>query len=169
MGCAIAQQVVTDAPARHVLLCLSNYAGVDGAGAFPSAATLALDTGLSERTVRAKLDLLEASGLIRRGNQAIVAAWVERADRRPVVYDVVLPGLERGAAGAPRKAVDKSVDKSGNGVQLPHERGAGAAPKPRALTVKLLEPDVKAAKQRHRAAEGAGLRAVQNLLRGVDA
>ncbi|MCP5916342.1 helix-turn-helix domain-containing protein, partial [Klebsiella pneumoniae] len=60
-------QSLKDSSARHVLLCLANYAGSNGAGAFPSAKTLTDDTGLSERTVRIKLDLLEECGLIVRG------------------------------------------------------------------------------------------------------
>jgi hypothetical protein len=112
MAWAIEQQLVTDAPGRHVLLCLSNYASVDGRGCFPSTATLASDTGLAERTVRSKLDLLQAMGLIRLGNQALAAVNITRADRRPLVYDIVLPG-PRGAADAPRSNVDNSVDKEG--------------------------------------------------------
>jgi hypothetical protein len=112
MAWAVEQQLVTDAPTRHVLLCLSNYASVDGRGCYPSTATLALDTGLSERTVRAKLDLLQAEGLIVLGNQALAVAYIARADRRPVVYDIVRPG-SRGAADAPRLSVDNSGDKQG--------------------------------------------------------
>ncbi|NEM13136.1 MAG: HTH domain-containing protein, partial [Xanthomonas perforans] len=87
-----------DASARHVLLCLANYAGQDGRGAFPSAEQLAEDTGLSERTVRYKLDLLEEMGLITRGNQAIAAAYIGRKDRITNVYDLQ---LKRGAVAAP--------------------------------------------------------------------
>jgi hypothetical protein len=112
MAWAVEQQLVTDAPARHVLLCLSNYAGVDGRGAFPSTATLAHDTGLAERTVRAKLDVLQAMGLIRLGNQMLAAVHIQRADRRPLVYDIVLPE-SRGASDAPRSPVGISVDKEG--------------------------------------------------------
>ncbi|ANI54396.1 DNA-binding protein [Pseudomonas sp. DR 5-09] len=124
-------QVLKDASARHVLLCLANYAGSNGAGAFPSATTLAQDTGLSERTVRYKLDDLEKSGLIMKGNQAIAAVHIDRHDRRPVVYDLQ---LLRGANAAPRS--DRGAnDGTGcsskqNGVQPTTERGAAAAPNP---------------------------------------
>ncbi|WP_236189524.1 helix-turn-helix domain-containing protein [Pseudomonas pharyngis] len=117
--------------ARHVLLCLANYAGSDGRGAFPSAATLSEDTGLSERTVRLKLDELEKAGFITEGNQAIAAAYIDRRDRRPVVYDLQ---MKRGANAAPRK--DRGADdRTGcnsqqNGVQENAERGAAAAPNP---------------------------------------
>jgi hypothetical protein len=112
-----------------VLLCLANYAGSNGAGAFPSASTLAQDTGLSERTVRYKLDDLEKSGLIQKGNQAIAAVHIDRHDRRPVVYDLQ---LSRGANPAPRtkRGADDATgcNSRQNGVQSGTERGAAAAP-----------------------------------------
>ena len=122
-------QSLKDSSARHVLLCLANYAGSNGAGAFPSASTLAQDTGLSERTVRYKLDDLEKSGLIQKGNQAIAAVHIDRHDRRPVVYDLQ---LSRGANPAPRtkRGADDATgcNSQQNGVQPGTERGAEAAP-----------------------------------------
>nr|WP_314585539.1 helix-turn-helix domain-containing protein [uncultured Pseudomonas sp.]BDD46420.1 hypothetical protein 5 [Moraxellaceae bacterium] len=112
-----------DASARHVLLCLANYAGQDGRGAFPSAEQLAEDTGLSERTVRYKLDLLEEMGLITRGNQAIAAAYIGRKDRITNVYDLQ---LNRGAVAAPGEGTGCSSQQ--NGVQTTTERGAAVAP-----------------------------------------
>jgi len=122
-------QSLKDSSARHVLLCLANYAGSNGAGAFPSASTLSQDTGLSERTVRYKLDDLEKCGLIQKGNQAIAAVHIDRHDRRPVVYDLQ---LSRGAIPAPRTNRGAN-DATGcnslqNGVQSGTERGAAAAP-----------------------------------------
>ncbi|WP_282372947.1 DnaT-like ssDNA-binding domain-containing protein [Pseudomonas sp. PS02290] len=115
--------------ARHVLLCMANYAGPEGCGAFPSALTISSQTGLSERTVRLKLDELEQAGFIAEGNQAIAAAYIDRRDRRPVVYDLQ---LKRGANAAPRKerGADKRTGCSSqqNGVQENAERGAAAAP-----------------------------------------
>jgi hypothetical protein len=120
---------LSDSSARHVLLCLANYAGTDGRGAFPSAGTLSDDTGLSERTVRAKLELLRESGLIVQGNQALAAVYIERHDRRPVVYD--LP-LKRGANPAPRseRGADNRTgcNPQQSGVQISAERGAKSAP-----------------------------------------
>ena len=113
-----------DSSARHVLLCLANYAAADGRGAFPSAKTLTEDTGLSERTVRSKLDLLEGRGLIVRGNQALAAVYIDRHDRRPVVYDLM---LKRGAVDAPREEVTRCSQQQ-NGVQPTTERGAAIAP-----------------------------------------
>ncbi|NWA25489.1 helix-turn-helix domain-containing protein [Pseudomonas gingeri] len=122
-------QSLKDSSARHVLLCLANYAGSNGAGAFPSASTLAQDTGLSERTVRYKLDDLERSGWIKKGNQAIAAVHIDRHDRRPVVYDLQ---LLRGANSAPREergANDATgCNQQQSGVQPGTERGAAAAP-----------------------------------------
>jgi hypothetical protein len=124
-------QSLKDSSARHVLLCLANYAGSNGAGAFPSASTLAQDTGLSERTVRYKLDDLEKFGLIQKGNQAIAAVHIDRHDRRPVVYDLQ---LSRGANPAPRtkRGADDvtGCNSQQNGVQPETERGAAAAPNP---------------------------------------
>lgn len=117
-------QTLKDSSARHVLLCLANYAGSNGAGAFPSAKTLTDDTGLSERTVRIKLDLLEECGLIVRGNQALAAVYIDRHDRRPVVYDLM---IKRGAVAAPREDVT-GCSLGQNGVQPTTERGAATAP-----------------------------------------
>jgi hypothetical protein len=125
----IAKTELTDPTARHVLLCLGNYASADGRGAYPSAKTLSEDTGLSERTIRYKLDALEVSGYIVRGNQALAAVYIERHDRRPVVYDLQ---LVRGANAAPRSkrgANDVTgCNSEQNGVHPETERGAPAAP-----------------------------------------
>lgn len=128
MSWAIEQQLVKDPSGRHVLLALANYAGKNGEAAFPAVATLAEDTGLSERTVRAKLDALEELGVIVRGNQAIAAAHIARADRRPVCYDLCIHA-ERGAGFAPREDATGCSSRS-DGVQMTQERGAGAAPDP---------------------------------------
>ena len=124
-------QSLKDSSARHVLLCLANYAGSNGTGAFPSASTLAQDTGLSERTIRYKLDDLEQSGLIKKGNQAIAAVHIDRHDRRPVVYDLQ---ILRGANPAPRfaRGADDAAgcNSQQDGVQPGTERGAAAAPNP---------------------------------------
>ena len=125
MAWAIEQQDVTDAPARHVLLCLANYADHEGRGAFPSVQRLAQETGLSERTVRYKLDALEQAEAIEKGDQRLAEVYISRGDRRPTVYDI--PGV-RGAARAPRRGTGCSSRQ--NGVQLTTERGAGAAPDP---------------------------------------
>lgn len=75
---------------KFVLVGLANHAGPDGGGAFPSVRTLIRYTGLSERTVRTCLDRLQASGLIRPCDPAVVAARIKRADRRPQGWDLDL-------------------------------------------------------------------------------
>lgn len=151
-----------DSSARHVLLCLANYAAADGRGAFPSAKTLTEDTGLSERTVRSKLDLLEVQGLIVRGNQALAAVYIDRHDRRPVVYDLM---LKRGAVDAPREEVT-GCSQQQNGVQPTTERGAAIAPntslnhqlteqqQPHEVSDVVAEQDLAAAAELDGSAEG---------------
>lgn len=137
MTWALEQRFVTDSTARHVLLCLANYADKHGRGAFPSVASLADDTGLSERTVQTKLRLLEELGVIVEGNRAIAAAYITRRDRVPTCYDIVMERgeshaprpIERGEPAAPREN-STGCSSQQNGVQLTTERGAGAAPNP---------------------------------------
>ncbi|MGY3172405.1 hypothetical protein ACVWYU_001782 [Pseudomonas sp. TE12234] len=129
---ALEQRLVEESTARHVLLCLANYADKNGKGAFPSTNSLSEDTGLAVRTVKYKLEALEALGAIRRGNQAIAAAYIDRHDRRPVVYDMA---VERGAPDAPRDERGANEDVTGcsseqNDVQMTTERGAPHAPNP---------------------------------------
>ncbi|MEB0170042.1 helix-turn-helix domain-containing protein [Pseudomonas sp. CCC4.4] len=132
MSWALDQNDIIDATARHVLLCLANYADKNGKAAFPSANSLSADTGLSIRTVRYKLDHLLEIGAIRLGNQMIAAAYIDRHDRRPVVYDLCVERGAFAAPGSPRGANDDATGCSSerNGVQLTTERGAGAAPNP---------------------------------------
>jgi len=132
MSWALEQNDIVDATARYVLLCLANYADKNGKGAFPSAQSLSEDSGLSVRTVRYKLDHLLEVGAIQLGNQSIAAAYIDRHDRRPVVYDLC---IERGAPPAPGKERGANDDTTGcssehDGVQLTTERGAPAAPNP---------------------------------------
>ena len=102
----IAKTELSDSSARHVLLCLANYASADGRGTFHSVNRLSEDTGLSERTVRYKLDLLREAGWIVRGNQALAAVYIDQHDRRPVVYDLQ---LLRGANAAPKPPLNHQV------------------------------------------------------------
>jgi hypothetical protein len=75
---------------KFVLVGLANHAGPDGTGAFPSVATLVRYTGLSERTVRACLDRLQAEGIISPCDPDIVAARIKCAYRRPQGWDLNL-------------------------------------------------------------------------------
>lgn len=132
MSWALSQQVITESHARHVLLCLANYADQSGRAAFPAVSSLALDTGLAARTVQYRLRELEQIGLIKRGNQAIAAAYITQRDRVPVCYDL---DLSRGAQDAPRSERGAQHDVTGctpepNGVHATTERGAQRAPNP---------------------------------------
>ncbi len=75
---------------KAVLVGLANHAGPDGTEAFPSVRTLVRYTDLSERTVRTALDRLEADGIIRPCDPAIVAAKIKRADQRPQGWDLAM-------------------------------------------------------------------------------
>ena len=110
---------------KLVLVALANHAHPDGSAAFPSVATICRYTCLSERSVRQHLDNLEGQGIIRRCDPKIVAAYIERADRRPIGYDIVLSGVHAMHLGERRGAAGSS-----NGVQEIPSRGAGDAPKP---------------------------------------
>jgi uncharacterized phage protein (TIGR02220 family) len=125
MAWAMQQQIVLEPAQRHVLLCVANYADHQGKAAFPSAARLMKDTGLSERTVRRKLLELEQTGVISKGNQSVVAAYIERADKRPIAYDL---NLSRGVTDAPRDVT--GCHPVTNGVSLTTERGVTVTPNP---------------------------------------
>src|SRR5262249_18430229 len=75
---------------KAVLIGLANHAGPDGTGAFPSVRTLVRYTDLSERTVRTALDRLEAEGIIRPCDPAIIAAKIKRPDQRPQGWDLAI-------------------------------------------------------------------------------
>lgn len=88
-----------DASAYRVLLILADNANDEGKGAYPSASTIAEETGMSLRTVRNKLNDLEAAGIIMRGDQAL--ADYLPANRRSVVWDLNLDNNRR-AESAPQ-------------------------------------------------------------------
>jgi hypothetical protein len=130
---------------KFVLVGLANHAGPDGAGAFPSVATLVRYTGLSERTVRTCLDRLEAGGIISPCDPGIVAARIKRADRRPQGWDpnlslvrddldavavAVLDGVQparRTALRAFSRAIPNSpISDASDGTGRPGARGAPA-------------------------------------------
>jgi pyocin large subunit-like protein len=123
---------------KFVLVGLANHAGPDGAGAFPSVATLVRYTGLSERTVRTCLDRLEAQGIIRPCDPDIVAAWIKRGDRRPQGWDLSLTpvrdNLTEAGVAEPQCRIPPSRDRLAaarppghegqpNGVQPLHPGG----------------------------------------------
>src|SRR6185312_11905490 len=160
MAWAIEQQEVREPETQLVLMCLANYAAADGANAFPSIQRLTRDSRLSESTVRRQLQKLEKMSLIRRGNQAITAAFIIRPDRRPTVYDLL---MSRGVYGTPREP---------NGVSAEALRGVKNGP----TGCQSLTPDpslsgrepksvlTKAEKAEMRRAALAGPQALASLL-----
>jgi hypothetical protein len=117
---------------HFVLVGLANHAGSDGTGAFPSVATLVRYTGLFERTIRTRLDRLQAAGIITRCDPDIIAARIKRADRRPQGWDLDLSLargdlLATGPASHPpaRREADDGTSRPGrdgqpDGMQSPH-------------------------------------------------
>lgn len=84
----------SDAPIANVnefavLVMLAEKADSDGCAAFPSRKTVARRTTVVEKTVQRTLALLVQRGLIAKGDQR--AAQYLRADRRPTVYDLMIP------------------------------------------------------------------------------
>lgn len=122
---AIDQQVVTDPAARHVLVVMANYAGVDGKNVWPSSERLAIETGLSLRTVRYKIDLLEQAGLLIPGNEKILEAEGLRGDRRPKIFNLAMGinGVQDLQVVHIRGATDDTND-----LQMTTPRGAAPAP-----------------------------------------
>src|SRR6185312_5253393 len=120
----VLKQEVGDSTAKHVLMCLANYAGEDGENAFPSVARLQKDTALSERSIREKLVYLLDKGFIKYGDQAMSAAYAKRKDRQTTCYDFVI----RGAPAAPRTSTGCTTRT--DGVHVAPSRGAPPAPNP---------------------------------------
>ncbi|WP_306365399.1 helix-turn-helix domain-containing protein [Nocardia sp. CC227C] len=67
-----AQRVYTDGTSKCVLLVMAEAADERGCGVWLSQTTIAERTGFTDRTVRTALGKLEAQGLIRLGNAALV-------------------------------------------------------------------------------------------------
>lgn len=81
--------VGADSTARNILMALAEYADPAGRGAWPSVDTICVLVRKKRRCVLGHLSRLECSGVIRRGDQRLVAHI--RADRRPVVWDLCMP------------------------------------------------------------------------------
>ncbi|MFE0699155.1 helix-turn-helix domain-containing protein [Streptomyces sp. NPDC058872] len=98
------------------LLGLADHADPKGRGAYPSIPTLAAYTCKSERSVQRDLKGLRETGLIRSGDESLVAHIP--ADRRPEVYDLaverVVPGGRAGDEEA-RAAVAKLASSRARG------------------------------------------------------
>ena len=81
------------------LICLANHANEEGRGAYPSQATLARKARKTVRQVRSDLGELKARGLITEGDQRMVDHLP--ADKRPVVWDLVMTGGSPLPPGSP--------------------------------------------------------------------
>lgn len=98
-----------------VLLALADRAHDDGTAAYPSREWIGERARCSVRSVASHLRALEEAGLIRKGDQELVGHF--RADRRPVVYDVVMtagnvrtPSLDDVQSDASRGARSRTHD-----------------------------------------------------------
>lgn len=106
-----------DASAYRVLLILADNANDEGKGAYPSASTIAEETGMSLRTVRNKLNDLETAGIIMRGDQAL--ADYLPANRRSVVWDLNL-GNNRHAESAPQHTPTHTTTRGAKSAPQTH-------------------------------------------------
>jgi hypothetical protein len=136
---ALNTDVVDNPTSKLVLIALANHARPDGRAAFPSITTMQRYTCLSDRAIQKHLRELEERGVIRRCNPEIVAAYIERVDRRPIGYDLVINGVnvvrERGEPDSPGKR---------HGVNVVRERGERRSPTGgTTFTQTVLEPSIK--------------------------
>lgn len=104
--------------ARCVLILLAESADRTGRGAHLSVPTMASMLGITERSVRRSLVILEERQLIRDGDQAR-AAYLP-VDRRPVVRDVALAKVELWGSGEPLDLTEQ------DGVTFTSPRSDGA-------------------------------------------
>jgi len=125
--------------ALRVLLALADHAHDDGSAAWESASKLAKRLGVSERSVERAISTLRSDGLIVHGDQDLVAG--QRANRRPVVWDLDMPGRAPARADNPdgpqEKAPGRRADKvdgprrlgpTGSGVRADSQGGLGPTP-----------------------------------------
>lgn len=117
---ALHEAPVDDAQTVLVLLGLADNADEDGRASWPSVSTLAVRARCSSRTVQRHLSALKSAGVIREGDQTLVASF--RQDRRPVVYDLNLTAV-RGDNVSPRdpdntggSRGDSHADRGDNGA-----------------------------------------------------
>jgi hypothetical protein len=80
---------IADVQEYAILVRMADEADEAGCGVYLSTSTIASDVLVNAKTVQRRLDAMEARGLIGRGDQALVARI--RADRRPTVWDLLIP------------------------------------------------------------------------------
>lgn len=109
---------------RFVMLTMANYADKEGNDIYPSLATMELDTGYSERTIRRHIKTLIAVGLVAYGDQSILTDNPRyRNDKLPKVYRFLFE----------REGSSRGVD-FGNFGRLPSARQTPAKPRPDTVT-----------------------------------
>lgn len=106
-----------------VLVGFANHAHPDGTGSWPGIPRLARYSRKGERAVQKDVQSLLSKGLIRRGDQRLVAHYPP--DRRPVVYDLAMERrLDGGIVQLPTRV------QSGKAAQSilprPESRASGA-------------------------------------------
>lgn len=80
---------VADTYERIILMKLAGHVNDDGTGAWPSVPSMARAALCDPETVRRRLRAMKKRGLISVGDQQHVSHY--RADRRPTVYDLLIP------------------------------------------------------------------------------
>ena len=125
-------------PAEQVVLyALADRAHDDGSCAWPSQSWLAARTRLSARTVRRHLAEMEGRGLIRRGDQRLVAHIPSQ--RRPVVWDLVMTGPDTGD----RSSLTGQNDRPDTGDRSRPDTGDRSRPDTGVLQTVLKNPPVE--------------------------
>ncbi|MCU1529162.1 MAG: hypothetical protein JWP75_2925 [Frondihabitans sp.] len=94
----------TSALGFRVLTKLANVAAQDGTRAWRLNSEMSRELGVSVRSIQRALRDLEEADLITRGDQRAVSHW--RTDRRPTVYDVVMPSAQAGFDGVTGLSTD---------------------------------------------------------------
>lgn len=135
------------------LMALANNASEDGTGAYPSMKTAANRARCSVRTAQRIKDELLNRGLLRLGDQQMVAHYP--ANRRPIVYDLAIelrrdhnpkPQVNRGDNLTPQEPDDPGpgVSENDSGVTEPRSGVTAVAHKPSfkpSLNHPTSEPD----------------------------
>ena len=103
---------------RHVLLTLSCHMNDVGEGCFPSTKTLAMETGLSERSVCTHLELAETRGWITREQHGFRGSKWKRNEYRPM-----WPSDETDEPSLSKRAVKALKDVQHHGTE-PNDKKA---------------------------------------------
>ena len=116
------RQEVKPSARKFVLVCLANYADAD-AMCFPGQASIARDTGQSERSVRAHLSALESGGLITRSHR-------QRLDgsRTSDIYELILAADSSSSCDANRQRSPNQPARSARPIEPSEEEPSVIAP-----------------------------------------